>query len=110
MVAITQTVNIPLNDQLAAPGDVGSIRDLRAVRERFEARWVTWNLVRALASVGAFACLATALAVAPLSRGGLQAVRARGARRTRPVERGPVGVVDAAISLKSLGRPPALRR
>lgn len=33
------------------------IGDLAAVRERFEAPWVRWNLVRTVASVAAFAAL-----------------------------------------------------
>jgi uncharacterized membrane protein len=56
MFAITRAVNIPLNDQLAAAGD-----DAHATRERFEATWVTWNLVRAVLSAGAFGCLTVAL-------------------------------------------------
>ncbi len=59
--AVTVTVNVPLNDRLARAGDPDSIGDPAAVRERFEAAWVTWNIVRALLHTAAFACLAWAL-------------------------------------------------
>lgn len=58
---ITIAVNVPLNDALKAATDLD---DATATRERFdEARWVTWNLVRVVASSGAFALLAYALIV-----------------------------------------------
>ena len=61
-VAITFAVNVPLNDALKAAGDPDRIGDLAAVRERFdESRWAAWNVVRAVTSTGAFACLAWAL-------------------------------------------------
>ncbi|WP_231935211.1 anthrone oxygenase family protein [Micromonospora viridifaciens] len=46
--------NVPLNEQLdrAGPGD-----DPAAVRGRFEASWVRWNLARTVTSVAAFGCL-----------------------------------------------------
>ena len=62
LIAFTLAVNVPLNDQLKAAGDPDRIADLAAVRERFnEARWVGWNLVRAIASTVAFGCLSWAL-------------------------------------------------
>jgi len=62
VVAFTVGINVPLNDQLKAAGDPDRIADLAAVRARFdEARWVRWNLVRAVASTVAFGCLAWAL-------------------------------------------------
>lgn len=61
VVVITGTVNVPLNDELAAAGDPDGIASLAAVRERFEAAWVRWNMVRALASTAAFGCLSWAL-------------------------------------------------
>jgi uncharacterized membrane protein len=62
VVALTLGINVPLNDQIKAAGDPDRIADLAAVRERFdEAKWVRWNLVRAVASTAAFACLAWAL-------------------------------------------------
>ncbi|WP_406039010.1 hypothetical protein OG799_27370 [Micromonospora sp. NBC_00898] len=37
------------------------IGDLAAVRERFEASWVRWNLARTVTNVAAFTCLIGAL-------------------------------------------------
>jgi uncharacterized membrane protein len=51
---------VPLNDALKAATDP----NLAAVRDRFnEARWAGWNIVRAVTSTAAFACLAWALVV-----------------------------------------------
>ncbi|GAA3096661.1 DUF1772 domain-containing protein [Streptosporangium carneum] len=61
MFVVTAAVNVPLNDQLARAGSPGDIADLAEVRRLFESRWVTWNLVRAVANVVAFAVLAWAL-------------------------------------------------
>ena len=62
VVVITVVVNVPLNDEIKAAGDPDQIADLAAVRERFdEARWIHWNIVRAVASTTAFGCLAWAL-------------------------------------------------
>ncbi|MGH3940323.1 MAG: DUF1772 domain-containing protein [Pseudonocardiaceae bacterium] len=59
---ITVTINVPLNDAIKAAGDPERIADLAAVRERFnEARWASWNLVRAITSTVAFGLLAWAL-------------------------------------------------
>lgn len=57
MVGVTMRCNVPLNNHLDAAGPVDRIGDLAAVRERFEAPWVRWNLVRTVASVAAFAAL-----------------------------------------------------
>ncbi len=62
MAVITLRVHVPLNDRIKAAGDPSQIDDLAAVRERFnEARWVRWNIVRAVAATVAFGCLAWAL-------------------------------------------------
>ena len=62
VVVITMRVNVPLNDEIKAARDPGRIADLAVVREQFhEARWVGWNLFRAVASTVAFGCLAWAL-------------------------------------------------
>ena len=62
VVVITLAVNVPLNDALKAAGDPERIADLGAVRDQFdEARWVAWNIVRAVLSAVAFGCLAWAL-------------------------------------------------
>src|SRR5882757_4774202 len=58
---LTVTVNIPLNNELADAGDPARIADPAAVREEFEDPWVAWNVVRALLSTLALACLARAL-------------------------------------------------
>lgn len=63
MFGITAGVNVPLNDALAKAGDVGKIADLGAVREAFESRWITWNIVRALVATGSFGCFIWALIV-----------------------------------------------
>ncbi|MCW3818843.1 DUF1772 domain-containing protein [Micromonospora sp. DR5-3] len=57
-LVITMRWNVPLNDQLdrAGPAD-----DPAAIRERFEAPWVRWNLARTITSVAAFGCLIGAL-------------------------------------------------
>jgi uncharacterized membrane protein len=53
VIVITFAVHLPLIDAIKAQG---------AVREQFhEARWVAWNLVRAVLSTAAFAFLAWAL-------------------------------------------------
>ncbi|MFE6481349.1 DUF1772 domain-containing protein [Streptomyces sp. NPDC057757] len=58
---LTMAVNIPLNDELADAGDPARIADPAAVRAEFEDPWVAWNVVRALLSTLALACLARAL-------------------------------------------------
>lgn len=61
VLVITGTVNVPLNNELAAAGEADQISDVHAVRERFEARWVRWNVVRAVVSTAAVASLTWAL-------------------------------------------------
>jgi uncharacterized membrane protein len=64
VVVLTVGINVPLNDRIKAAGDPDRIADLAAVRKGFdEAKWVRWNLVRAVASTVAFGCLAWALVV-----------------------------------------------
>lgn len=61
-VVITMVVNVPLNDAIKAAGDPDRIADLAAVRANFhEARWIAWNLVRAVTTTVAFGCLTWAL-------------------------------------------------
>lgn len=61
-VAITFAVHLPLNDGIKASGRPEGPADLTRARARFqEERWVAWNLVRAVATTVAFACLAWAL-------------------------------------------------
>ena len=61
VLVVTFAVNVPLNDQLDAAGDPDQAADLAAVRQRFEAAWVRWNIVRTAASASAFGCLLWAL-------------------------------------------------
>ncbi|MFI2712156.1 DUF1772 domain-containing protein [Micromonospora sp. NPDC018662] len=65
MFAVTAAVNVPLNDALAAAGT----SDLHAARQRFEATWVAWNVVRALAATAGFGALCCALVVTGRSTG-----------------------------------------
>ncbi|MGC4894698.1 DUF1772 domain-containing protein [Micromonospora sp. DT31] len=60
MFVVTVAVNVPLNDALAAAGT----SDPDVARQRFEATWVTWNVVRALAGTAAFGALCWALVLA----------------------------------------------
>lgn len=58
----TIAVNVPLNDEIKAAGDPDHIVDLAAVRARFnEAKWIRWNIARAVATTTGFACLLWAL-------------------------------------------------
>lgn len=61
-VLITGVIHLPLNAALqkAAP-QLSGAADLRS---RFEARWVRWNVVRAVASTGSLGALSWALFVA----------------------------------------------
>lgn len=61
VIGITRSVHLPLNAEIQAAGDPDRIGDLAAVRERFEARWVRWNIVRTVLCVAAFGCLLWAL-------------------------------------------------
>ena len=60
-LVITIGFNVPLNNELAAAGDPDRITNLAAVRERFEAAWVRWNIARTVACTVAFGCLIWAL-------------------------------------------------
>jgi uncharacterized membrane protein len=61
VVVLTIAINVPLNDAIKAAGDPDRI-DVAAVRGRFdEAKWNRWNLVRAVLTTIALACLAWAL-------------------------------------------------
>lgn len=63
VIAVTRGVNIPLNNRLDAVAPTGDHASVAAVRRRFEAPWVRWNLVRTLLSAGALGCLCWALAL-----------------------------------------------
>lgn len=61
VLGVTAVVNVPLNNVLARAGDAGDAAGLAALRARFEVTWVRANVVRAVASTGAFGLLAWAL-------------------------------------------------
>jgi len=61
VLGVTFAVNVPLNNQLDAAGDADRVPELAAVRRRFEASWVRWNIVRTAASTASFGCLLWAL-------------------------------------------------
>ncbi|MEV6837753.1 anthrone oxygenase family protein [Streptomyces sp. NPDC051133] len=63
MFVITAGVNVPLNDRLAAAGGPGHLADPASARQAFEATWVRWNTIRAVACVAAFGALTVALVV-----------------------------------------------
>ncbi|MGH3645957.1 MAG: DUF1772 domain-containing protein [Micromonosporaceae bacterium] len=54
-------VNVPLNNQLDAAGVPDQASELAAVRQRFEAPWTRWNLIRTVTNLAAFGCLTWAL-------------------------------------------------
>ncbi|MFB6601008.1 DUF1772 domain-containing protein [Streptomyces noursei] len=54
--AVTATVNVPLNNQLARAG-----ADASAARSRFGGRWIAGNLVRTVACTAALAALGRVL-------------------------------------------------
>jgi uncharacterized membrane protein len=60
---VTFAFNIPLNNQLDVAGDPAHIANIAQVRDDFETPWVVWNLVRTVACVASFACLAQGMAV-----------------------------------------------
>ncbi|ASU84032.1 hypothetical protein CDO52_15650 [Nocardiopsis gilva YIM 90087] len=58
---MTFAVNVPLNNTLDSAGTPNQVDDVASVRDHFEATWVRWNIVRAVASAGSFACLVWSL-------------------------------------------------
>lgn len=60
-VVITVAVHLPLNDAIKAAGDPAAIDVAKARADFHETRWVAWNVVRVVASLGAFAILTWAL-------------------------------------------------
>ena len=60
---ITMGVSVPLNNELAGAGHPGLIENVATVRDDYEGPWVVWNIVRAVASTAAMACLVRALMV-----------------------------------------------
>jgi uncharacterized membrane protein len=70
VLVVTAAVNIPLNNELARPGDPTRIPDLAAVRGAFEGRWVRWNIARAVLSTASFGSLSWALLLWGRATGG----------------------------------------
>ncbi|MEA1903127.1 MAG: DUF1772 domain-containing protein [Actinomycetota bacterium] len=65
MAGITLSVNVPLNNDIKAAGNVNEIDDVAAVRTQFnEPRWVRWNSVRTMIAIIAFGLLSWALVLA----------------------------------------------
>jgi uncharacterized membrane protein len=58
---VTMTLNVPLNEQLAAAGHPDQISDLAAVRAAFEGPWLRWNLLRTTFATASLIALALAL-------------------------------------------------
>jgi uncharacterized membrane protein len=58
---VTLTLNVPLNEQLAAAGPADQITDLAAVRAAFEGPWIRWNLLRTGFTSGSLTALSIAL-------------------------------------------------
>ncbi len=85
VLAVTFGVSIPLNESLDAAGDPARRADIADVRERFEAAWVRWNLVRTLLH----------------GRAGLLGL---GARAQRPGRRGSGAAHRAHVKSSSLTR------
>jgi uncharacterized membrane protein len=60
-VLVTLTLNVPLNEQLAAAGPADQISDLAAVRAAFEGPWIRRNLLRTGLTIGSLTALSIAL-------------------------------------------------
>jgi uncharacterized membrane protein len=56
-LAVTAGRNVPLNEALALVDPSAAAALLEAARQRYEAAWNFWNLVRTLAATAALACL-----------------------------------------------------
>ncbi|GAA1295020.1 membrane protein [Planotetraspora silvatica] len=63
VLVLTFSVNIPLNVALDKVDEAGRAAEHAAARERFETKWVRWNLARTLLNVAAFGFLIWALAL-----------------------------------------------
>ncbi|MFE6775290.1 DUF1772 domain-containing protein [Streptomyces sp. NPDC057702] len=109
MFVITSAVNVPLNDELAKAGDPAHIADLADVRRDFESRWVTWNTVRTVTNVAAFAVLAWALVLHGRGTPPEPSTDATSAvaRTTEPVAYG-AGLAPRALGPVAYGAGPGL--
>lgn len=59
-IVITQTFNVPLNNEIKAAGDPNLTEAVQVRADFRETWWRAWNLVRSATSVGAFVCLSWA--------------------------------------------------
>jgi len=59
--ALTAAINVPLNNWLADQGPAATLTDPAAIRAAYEAKWVFWNLIRAVNSGLAFLLMLGAL-------------------------------------------------
>lgn len=66
-LVITSTINVPLNNKLAAAATSTAPGDLATLRAQFESTWVHWNVIRGLANTAAAGVLAWALVLAARS-------------------------------------------
>lgn len=60
-LVLTMTINVPLNQWLAAQGPAALMADAGAIRVQYEGDWVFWNLVRSFVSLAAFVMMLAAL-------------------------------------------------
>ena len=64
VAGITFSVHEPLNQTIRTGAELDSDADYAAARDRLdEAKWATWNALRAVASTIAFGCLTWALVI-----------------------------------------------
>lgn len=61
VIIVTVAANVPFNNAIKAAGDPDRITDLAAAREQFsETKWLRWNHLRTVFTVGAVGCLTRA--------------------------------------------------
>ena len=90
---ITMAVHEPLNVVIRGAGDPDAIANLSAVRHAFhETRWAVWHIVRTIATVAAFGCLAWALVVHGRATAGTAGHP--DPRRARTADRPPSGAAS----------------
>jgi uncharacterized membrane protein len=88
-IVITQTVNVPLNNEIKAAGDPNLTEAVHVRADFRETWWRAWNLVRSATSVGAFMCVSWAFFLHGKRQSNLSSHRQR---RGTAVDSGPVPV------------------
>lgn len=58
---LTAGINVPLNNWLADQGAAATLADPAAIRAAYEAKWIFWNLIRAINAGVAFLLMLIAL-------------------------------------------------